>query len=136
MSADRPRMLKLFKTWERVSQKGNDYQSGWWGDVEIVGFVKEIPHPKRPGETVREWTYFGQERDPERRPQARQASQEREPPARGQSSQNASRARPERPETTGRAILDARPRDRARGDWTTDPGQVDTPHGPDDEIPF
>ena len=73
--SDRPRLLKLFKAWQRVSKQGNPYQSGWWGDVEIVGFVKEIQHPKNPDETVLEWTYFGQERDPARRPGA---AQERE----------------------------------------------------------
>jgi hypothetical protein len=132
MSDQRPK-VRLFSTWEIVSARGNTYQRGWWGDVEVVAFVKEIPHPRRPDETVREWSFYAQERAA--RPQSRQDG-ERPPagqsPPRTRPPQQASAAR------AGRALLDALPPPRAR-DGPADPGHRDTgdPSRPfDDEIPF
>jgi len=128
------RLLKLFKQWERTSAKtGKPYLSGFLGDLKLVTFCKEEPHPKNPGETIRVWTTFAEERDPDRRPQARQDERPRQD---GQSGGQADASRSAPARAPGGAILDAQPRDRDRGDWSTDPGQHDGPGGPADEIPF
>jgi hypothetical protein len=70
--ADRGRRkLRLFELWQRQSSRGTDYLSGFWGDLSLVAFCEERPHPKRPDETVRVWTVLAEERDPTRRPGGR-----------------------------------------------------------------
>jgi hypothetical protein len=62
------RKLKLCELWERQSAKGNAYLSGFWGDLSLIAFCEERPHPKRPDEAIRVWSIFAEERDQNRRP--------------------------------------------------------------------
>jgi hypothetical protein len=76
---------------------------------------------------VREWTYFGQERDPDKRPQGTQ-----EPEGDAPEGRQASSARPGPHRQRVSAIVDEMLRARER-----DPGHRDRRDGlPDDEIPF
>src|SRR5689334_16373877 len=68
------RMVKLAELWERTSARGSRYFSGFMGDAQVLLFDGgEKPHPTKPGETVHVWRLMVQERDPTRRPQARQS---------------------------------------------------------------
>jgi hypothetical protein len=68
------RMVKLAELWERTSARGTRYFSGFLGDAQILMFDGgERGHPTRPEETVHVWRLMVQERDPARRPQARDA---------------------------------------------------------------
>src|SRR5690349_24327704 len=68
------RMVKLAELWERTSARGARYFSGFMGDAQVLLFDGgEKPHPTKPGETVHVWRLMVQERDPARRPQARDA---------------------------------------------------------------
>ena len=105
---DAVRMVKLADLWQRKSAKGKVYFSGFMGDCQILLFKEgKKPHPTRPDEEVIVWKLLVQERDQSRRPQARQSSA-------------ALSASP------GGALIEAAPRTRDRGEWTTDPGQHDT----------
>jgi hypothetical protein len=74
------RMVRLCELWERTSAKGRRYFSGFLGEAQVLMFDGgEKPHPTRPGETVRTWNLMVQEKDPDRRPQARSESARREP---------------------------------------------------------
>jgi hypothetical protein len=74
------RMVKLCELWERTSAKGTRYFSGFMGGCNLVMFDGgEKPHPTRPGETVHVWGLHIQEKDPDRRPQARSEPARREP---------------------------------------------------------
>ncbi len=67
-------MVKLAELWERTSARGTRYFSGSLGDAQILMFDGgERGHPTRPEETVHVWRLMVQERDPARRPQARDA---------------------------------------------------------------
>src|SRR3954451_14230971 len=69
-----PRMVKLAELWERTSARGTRYFSGFMGDTQVLLFDGgEKAHPTKPGETVHVWRLMVQERDPARRPQARDA---------------------------------------------------------------
>jgi hypothetical protein len=80
-----PRVLLLTLS-ERTSGKGNRYLSGWLGKASVVAFAGE---PDRHGNPT--WDLFvsepqpraeaGQERDPARRPQARDAGGPAKPSA-------------------------------------------------------
>src|SRR3954451_7644693 len=66
------RMVKLAELWERTSAKGTRYFSGFLGDTQVLLFDGgEKPQPTKPDETVHVWRLMVQERDPARRPQAR-----------------------------------------------------------------
>src|SRR3954463_12360823 len=68
------RMVRLAELWERTSARGTRYFSGFLGDAQVLMFDGgEREHPTRPGETVHAWRLMVQERDPARRPQARDA---------------------------------------------------------------
>src|SRR4051812_18805672 len=68
------RMVKLAELWERTSARGTRYFSGFMGDTQVLLFDGgEKAHPTKPGETVHVWRLMVQERDPARRPQARDA---------------------------------------------------------------
>jgi hypothetical protein len=62
-----PHKLKLLELWQRTSQKtGKAYLSGFLGDLSLIAFSKERPHPKRPDKRVIVWTVFAEEKDPTR----------------------------------------------------------------------
>jgi hypothetical protein len=62
------RMVKLATLWERTSNKGNRYFSGFLGDAQLLMFEPgEVTRPI--GEVVQTWKLLVQERDTERRPQ-------------------------------------------------------------------
>jgi hypothetical protein len=68
------RMVRLCELWERTSARGTRYFRGFLGDAQVLMFDGgERPHPTRPEETVHVWRLMVQERDPVRRPQARDA---------------------------------------------------------------
>jgi hypothetical protein len=68
------RMVKLAELWERTSARGTRYFSGFLGDAQVLMFdAGEREHPTKAGETVHVWRLMVQERDPARRPQARDA---------------------------------------------------------------
>jgi hypothetical protein len=68
---DRKPMVLLTTVWERVSQNGNRYFSGYLGNSQLLMFDDgEQPHPTKPGETVHVWKVLLQERDQAQRPQA------------------------------------------------------------------
>ena len=76
------RMVKLAELWERTSARGTRYFSGFMGDAQVLLFDGgERPHPTRPDETVHVWRLMVQERDPARRPQARDAGGPAKPSA-------------------------------------------------------
>ena len=101
---DAVRMVKLADLWQRKSAKGTVYFSGFMGDCQILLFKEgKTPHPTRPDEEVIVWKLLVQERDQSRRPQARQSGA-------------APSASP------GRALLEAAPRTRDRGEWTNRSG--------------
>ncbi len=85
MNGNRVLLLQLS---ERVSGKGNAYLSGWLGKASVVAFRGE---PDKHGNET--WDVFvstpeprpeaGQERDPSRRPQARNGTNVSQPPAEG-----------------------------------------------------
>jgi hypothetical protein len=76
------RMVKLAELWERTSGRGTRYFSGFMGDAQVLLFEGgEKPHPTRPEETVHVWRLMVQERDPARRPQARDAGGPAKPSA-------------------------------------------------------
>src|SRR3954453_15796786 len=82
--SDAPRMVRLAELWERTSAKGSRYFSGFLGDAQVLLFdAGEKPHPTRPEETVHVWRLMVQERDPSRRPQARNGANVSQPPAEG-----------------------------------------------------
>jgi hypothetical protein len=70
------RMVKLCELWERTSAKGIRYFSDFMGDTQVLMFSAG-EHPDRPG--VMLWRIFLQERDHDRRPQARAEPARREP---------------------------------------------------------
>ena len=77
-------MVKLAELWERTSARGARYFSGFLGDAQVLLFDGgEKPHPTRPEETVHVWRLMVQERDPARRPQARNGTNVSQPPAEG-----------------------------------------------------
>src|SRR3954463_3582647 len=79
-----PRMIKLAELWERTSARGTRYFSGFMGDAQVLLFDGgEKPHPTKPGETVHVWRLMVQERDPARRPQARNGTNVSQPSAEG-----------------------------------------------------
>src|SRR3954447_19810347 len=81
MSGD-SRMVKLAELWERTSARGARYFSGFLGDAQVLLFDGgEKPHPTKPGEVVHVWRLMVQERDPSRRPQARDAGAPDKPSA-------------------------------------------------------
>ncbi len=72
------RMVKLAELWERTSARGTHYFSVFMGDAQLLMFeAGEREHPNTPGETVRLWRVFVQERDPARRPPSRSRRRER-----------------------------------------------------------
>jgi hypothetical protein len=124
--SDQPRMLRLAELWERTSAKGARYFSGFMGDVQLLLFDGgEKEHPTRPGERVHVWRLMAQERDPNRRPQAR-----REQPTRGPATDQAVR---EQADQAAPEILGSKAeRDRAVQQWSE---RFDA-RGPDDEVPW
>src|SRR3954463_8009873 len=106
------RMVRLAELWERTSARGTRYFSGFLGDAQVLMFDGgEREHPTRPGETVHVWRLMVQERDPARRPQARQADGTGEVRSRpGPSSRSAGTAAPNAPDKPS-----ARPVDRGDG---------------------
>jgi len=81
-------MVKIAEMWERTSQNGTKYFSGYAGPVQYLLFdAGEKEHPTRPGERVHVWRLMLQESDPERRPQKRDL------PTQGQQTHEAMRQR-------------------------------------------
>ena len=75
-------MVKLAELWERTSARGTRYFSGFMGDAQVLLFdAGERPHPTREGEVVHVWRLMVQERDPARRPQAREGDGAAKPSA-------------------------------------------------------
>ena len=71
--SDAPRMVKLCDLWQRKSAKGTTYFSGFMGDVQVLVFKDGVKsHPTRPNEQVIVWKLLVQEKNPARRPQARE----------------------------------------------------------------
>jgi hypothetical protein len=74
--------IVLAELWERQSAKGNQYFTGFMGNVSLALLrAGEQPHPTRPDETVVVWRLVAQERQP-RDGTARAAARplERDPP--------------------------------------------------------
>ena len=69
------RMVKLADLWERTSARGTRYFSGFMGDVQLLMF-QGTEVIRETGEIVQTWRLLVQERDPERRPAARQDNQQ------------------------------------------------------------
>jgi hypothetical protein len=65
MSHDHKPSIVLAELWERQSQHGNTYFSGFWGGLSVALLRDgERPHPTRPDETVVVWRLVAQEREP------------------------------------------------------------------------
>jgi hypothetical protein len=72
MSHEHKPSIVLAELWERESQHGNRYFSGFWGGLSVALLCDgECPHPTRPDETVVVWRLVAQERDRPPRPPAR-----------------------------------------------------------------
>jgi hypothetical protein len=57
--------IVLAELWERESAKGNQYFSGYWGNLSVALLRDgERPHPTRPEETIVVWRLVAQERQP------------------------------------------------------------------------
>ena len=64
MSYDKPSIL-LAELWERQSAKGNQYFSGYWGNLSVALLRDgERPHPTRPDEVITVWRLVASERQP------------------------------------------------------------------------
>jgi uncharacterized protein (DUF736 family) len=74
---DQPRMIRLTTLWERTSNKGTRYYSGFLGDCQLLLFKgDEITRPN--GEVVQTWKLMLQERPPrQERPPAAEAQRGR-----------------------------------------------------------
>jgi hypothetical protein len=69
--------IVLAELWERQSGKGNQYFSGYLGNLSIALLRDgEREHPTRPGETVTVWKLVAQERDRTARMPASASSQQ------------------------------------------------------------
>jgi hypothetical protein len=76
MSYDKPSVV-LAELWERKSQHGNTYFSGFMGNVSVaLLYDGEREHPTRPGEVVKVWRLVAQERDRPQRTAAKPAPPE------------------------------------------------------------
>jgi hypothetical protein len=72
MTHDHKPSIVLAELWERESQHGNRYFSGFWGGLSVALLRDgERPHPTRPGEVVTVWKLVAQERDRPPRPPAK-----------------------------------------------------------------
>jgi hypothetical protein len=83
MSHDHKPSIVLAELWERESQHGNRYFSGFWGGLSVALLRDgERPHPTRPDETVVVWRLVAQEREPRDGPRKAPASPSgRDPPS-------------------------------------------------------
>jgi hypothetical protein len=81
MSYDRGPSITLLELWERQSSKGNQYFSGYWGNLSVALLRDgERPHPTRPDETITVWRLVASERQPrEAAPKAAARPPERDP---------------------------------------------------------
>ena len=69
------RLVRIATLWQRKSAKGATYFSGFMGDCQVLLFDGgRQPHPTKPDEEIHVWKLFVQERDPDRRPQRREAT--------------------------------------------------------------
>ena len=136
MSHDRKPGIVLAELWERQSQHGNTYFSGFWGGLQVALLCDgERPHPTRPDETVVVWRLVAQEREPRegrQKPPARPP--ERDPgPERGNEPRSAG-ARPDAPGRPPRRESETARRERVAGEVATAYGLGD--RDPDDTLPF
>jgi hypothetical protein len=136
MSYDRGPSITLLELWERQSSKGNQYFSGYWGNLSVALLRDgERPHPTRPDETVIVWKLVAQERQPRDGAQKAPASPpERDAsPAPPTAAASSAGARPDGPRQSYRRESRAAQRERVSAEIASAYGLESDP---DDPIPF
>jgi hypothetical protein len=117
MSYERGPSIVLAELWERESSRGNQYFSGYWGNLSVALLRDgERPHPTRPEETIVVWRLVTQERQPrEAAPKAaaRPPGREETPPA----------LPPQQPRTATRVLGPPRGRSEASAARARGPGR-------------
>jgi hypothetical protein len=133
MSHDHKPSIVLAELWERESQHGNRYFSGFWGDLSVALLRDgERPHPTRPDETVVVWRLVAQERDRPPRPPAKPP--ERDPAPGRENDPRGAGASPGGPGRLSQRESETARRDRVAGEVATAYGLGE--NDPDDPLPF
>jgi hypothetical protein len=133
MSHDHKPSIVLAELWERESQHGNRYFSGFWGGLSVALLRDgERPHPTRPDETVVVWRLVAQERDRPPRPPAKPP--ERDSGAGRGNEPRSTDARPEGSQRPLRGESETARRERVAGEIATAYGLGE--NDPDDSLPF
>ena len=130
--------IVLAELWERESAKGNQYFSGYWGNLSVaLLYSGEREHPTRPGEVVKVWRLVGQERQPRpaaQKPPASPPERDEAPmPPAAPAAAGVRPGAPQRPQRRYRPEVKAAQRERVSAEIASSYGLE---RDPDDPLPF